>query len=125
MPLYFELGKNKIKRYHINLNNYRNWHHQVSNNIKRNYSDLAAAKLRLHKNKQYQKISLEFVYFKPTKAKRDRSNILSITEKFFCDAMTNIGMIPDDNDDFIKSSFYRSGGLDRENPRVDIIITIL
>ena len=125
MPLYFELGVRKIKRHHINLNNYRNWHHQVSNNIKDNYSDLASAKLRLHKNKQYKKIKLEFTYYKPTKAKRDRANILSTHEKFFCDAMTKIGMIPDDNDDYIKSSFYQSGGLDRVNPRVEIKITIL
>ena len=125
MPLYFELGVRKIKRYHINLNNYRNWHHQVSNNVKARYSDLACARLRLHSNKQYKKIKLEFTYYKPTKAKRDRSNILSIHEKFFCDAMTKIGMIPDDNDDYIKSSHYVSGGLDRENPRVEIKIVIL
>jgi hypothetical protein len=39
--------------------------------------------------------------------------------------MTKIGVIPDDNDDYIKSSFYQSGGLDRDNPRVDIKIIIL
>jgi Holliday junction resolvase RusA-like endonuclease len=122
MPLYIELNG---KKRHINLNNYRNWHRFLSNNIKQNYSDLACAKLRLHKNKQYQKIKLEFTYYKPTKAKRDRANILCVTEKFFCDAMTKVGMIPDDNDDHIKSSFYKSGGLDRENPRVEIKIILL
>jgi len=125
MPLYLECGVRKIKRHHINLNNYRNLHHQVSNNLKRQYSDLACAKLYKHKNKMYSKIKLEFTYYKPTKAKRDRANILSIHEKFFCDAMTKAGVIPDDNDDYIKSSYYCSGGLDRENPRVDIKIIIL
>ena len=125
MPLYIESGARKIKRHHINLNNYRNWHHQVSNNIKIKYSDIVANKLLRYKNKNFPKIKLEFTYYKPTKAKRDRSNILSIHEKFFCDALTKIGFIADDNDDIIKSSFFSSGGLDRENPRAEIKITIL
>ena len=122
MPLYFKIG---TKNQHINLNKFRNNHFQLNNEMKIMYADLAAAKLRLHRGKNYKKIKLEFTYYKPTKAKRDRANILSITEKFFCDAMTKIGVIPDDNDDYIKSSFYQSGGLDRDNPRVDIKIIIL
>lgn len=122
MPLYFKIG---TKNQHINLNKFRNNHFQLNNKMKTMYADLAAAKLRLHKNKQYKKIKLEYTYYKPTKAKRDRANIISIHAKFFCDAMTKIGMIPDDNDDYIKSSFEISGGLDRENPRVEIKITVL
>ena len=124
MPLYIQPSRSG-KKYHINLNNFRNWHHQVSNNLKHQYSDMACAKLHRHKNKLYKKVKLEFTYYNPTKAKRDRANILSIHEKFFCDAMTKIGMIPDDNDDHVKSSYYCSGGLDRENPRVDIKIILL
>ena len=48
--------------------------------------------------------------------------MLSIHEKFFCDAMTEYGCIADDNDDYIKSTKYLSGGIDKENPRVEIII---
>jgi len=33
MPLYIE--KKNGKKIHLNLNNYRNWHHHTSNNIKK------------------------------------------------------------------------------------------
>ena len=122
MPLFIVVG---TKKHHINLNKYRNNHYQLNNSIKQQYSDIASAKLFSYKNKNFSKIKLDFIYYKPTKAKRDRSNILSIHEKFFCDALTKMKVIPDDNDDHIKSSFYYSGGLDRDNPRVEIHITIL
>jgi hypothetical protein len=67
-------------------------------------------------------ISLQFELCNPTKRKTDRANILSIVEKFFCDALVHYGCIPDDNDEFIKSSFYTSGDIDRENPRANIWI---
>jgi len=55
----------------------------------------------------------------------DRANVLSIHEKFFCDALTKHGFIPDDNDKHIKSTHYYSGGIDKLNPRVEIEITIV
>lgn len=113
------------KRHYLNLNKFRNNHFQLNNKMKIMYRDIVISKLLQHKNKQYKKIALEFTYYKPTKAKRDRANILCIIEKYFCDAIVSIGMIPDDNDDHIKSSFYKSGGLDRENPRVEIKIILL
>ena len=50
----------------------------------------------------------------------DRSNVLSIHEKFLCDALTECGCIKDDNDSFLESSHYYTGNIDKENPRVDI-----
>jgi hypothetical protein len=67
-------------------------------------------------------IDITFKLFKGRNARVDRSNILSIVEKFFCDALVHHGCIPDDNDEYISATHYKSGGLDRANPRVEIEI---
>jgi len=111
----------KDKKVIINLNNYRNWHHFISNEIKKKYKE--GIKDQLEGEVFDTPLSLEFVYFKGSKRISDRANVLSIHEKFFCDAMTELGCIPDDNDEFIKQTLYKSGGIDRENPRVEVYIS--
>jgi len=120
MPLSFDMGKKKIKRYYINLNSYRNWHFIVSNNIKKKYKEAADGQIKDLKFNN--KIRLKFVLWKRDKRRIDRANPLSIHEKFFCDALTEAKCIPDDNDDFIVSTTYETGGIDKANPRVDIHI---
>ncbi len=123
MPLCVRWGVKKPKNFYFNLNNYRNWHYQVSNNLKKWYKETAHVALCESDLPRHNKlIKLEYVLWKGSKRKMDRGNVLSVHEKFFCDALTELGYIPDDNDDYIESSFFRTGGIDRENPRVDIII---
>ena len=117
-PLYIYTSKNK-KRI-INLNNYRNWHYLTNSRIKNLYKIEMLDKL--YGLKLTTPIDLHFILFKGTKRKSDRANVLSIQEKFFCDALTYYKCIPDDNDEYINSTHYSSGGIDRENPRVEIII---
>jgi len=120
MPLYFDIGVKKIKRHYINLNNYRNWHFQVSNKLKHMYKERAG---EIIKGLKFDNpIKIKFVLWKKDKRKGDRANPLCIHEKFFCDALTEFGCIPDDEDEYIVSSHYYTGGIDREDPRVDIII---
>lgn len=124
MPLYVDIPykklKKKPKRYYFNLNQYRNWHPHVNNDLKKRYKEIAQEFLQ--ELKFDNKIELLFVLWKKDKRQIDRANPLCIHEKFFCDALTEFGCIPDDNDDFIEESRYRTGGIDRANPRVDIII---
>lgn len=134
MPLYISVGvrrKNRIamldkdgkkipKNFHFNLNNYRNWHYQVSNNLKIAYKDIAEERLVLVCVEP--PIRLHFILWKKDKRKVDRANVLSIHEKFFCDALVELNYIPDDNDDYITSSHYYTGGIDKINPRVEIWI---
>ena len=121
MPLFVTTGKKKITKQYINLNNYRNWHFLVSNDIKKKYKDIAWEQVR--KLKILNQISLEFIIFKADNRIGDRANVLSIHEKFFCDALTELGCIQDDNDNYITQTTYRSGGVDKTNPRVEIHIT--
>jgi len=122
MPLFIETGViKKVKRY-INLNQYRNWHYQVSNNIKKAYKELVEPQID---GCSYTKVKLKFTLYPGSRRRIDRSNVLSVHEKFFCDAFVESGCLEDDNDNFLESTHYYSGELDRDNPRVDIEITDL
>lgn len=104
----------------INLNNYRNWNYIISNQAKHEYKNVLRPQLQ--GLKLAHPISLYFVLYKGSNRKSDRANVLSIQEKFFCDALVEYGCIPDDSDDFIVSTTYVSGWVDKDNPRVELII---
>jgi len=111
----------KDKKVIINLNGYRNWHYLVSNIIKIKYKE--NIKDQLDGLVLKHPISLHFVLYKGSNRLSDRANVLSIHEKFFCDALVGCGCLEDDSDTYIKETKYSSGGIDRENPRVEIIIS--
>jgi len=120
MPLYLTTGVKKIVKRYINMNVSNTWHYQVKGQVKKKYEQLARTKVsKLRFTKQ---ITLEFILWKADKRRGDRANVLSMHEKFFCDAMTKAGCIVDDDDRYIERTIYRTGGIDRDNPRVDIII---
>lgn len=122
MPLYVMLPrktKPDVKKI-INLNYYRNWHRMTESQVKKAYAKIAIDKLKGLKFKPPIKILL--TYFKPTARRSDRSNVLCIHEKYFCDAMVEAGCIEDDNDKFLFSTKYEGGEKDKNNPRVEILI---
>ena len=119
MPLFIEING---KKHHINLNNYRNWFYQLSNKIKKEYKKIAEYKLRDKKGIKLGRVKLEFVMHRKDKRKVDRSNVLSIHEKFFCDALVELGFLEDDNDNFIVSTTYKTGDIDKINAGVAITI---
>jgi hypothetical protein len=106
------------KKIILNLNGFRNWHHITSNQAKVMYKD--AIRSQLEGLTFAPPVKLRFRYWKPTARRSDRSNVLSIHEKFACDAMVELGCLPDDSDEFIESCKYSGGEIDRENPRVEI-----
>lgn len=68
-------------------------------------------------------ISIQYTLHRKDRREGDRSNVLAVVEKFFCDSLVNFGCLPDDTDQYIESSHYFTGEIDRENPHVDIIIS--
>ena len=114
------------KRYAVNLNSYRNWKFIVSNLIKREYKRLVSIAIPKEMEPiRGKKVRLIFTLYKKTNRRIDRANVLAVTEKFFCDALVELGYLEDDNDDFIEESIYRSNGVDKENPRVECEIILL
>lgn len=103
---------------HLNLNNYRNWPFHLSNAVKIAFCE--------HMQAQLEHIvvptpcHLKFTLYRRDARKGDRSNVLSVVEKFFCDAVTHYGGWPDDTDEYILSTTYQTAGIDRVNPRVEV-----
>lgn len=124
MPLYVEIGKNK-KKYRLNLNYMQHWHHQVKRQVKEAYKKIAYKSFKEFRFINADKIELSFYLYKPSKRKMDRSNQLCVHEKYICDVMVAFNIIPDDDDYHIKATHYYTGGIDKENPRVDIEVSIL
>jgi len=104
----------------LNINIYRNAHYIVNNLAKTIYRQ--AMEEQLAGLCFDYAIDLEFTLYKPSKRKIDRSNILCIVEKYFCDALVHYGCIGDDNDLYINSTKYLTGGVDKRSPRAEILI---
>lgn len=121
LAVYLPRKTMKDKKVIINLNGYRNWSFFMSNDVKKAYKE--ALRSQLEGLKLATPISLTFTLWKSQNRLIDRANPLSIAEKFTCDALTEFGCIPDDNDEYIYSTTYLTGGVDRKNPRVEITIT--
>lgn len=124
-PLFVVLPRKtkKDRKVFINLNTYRNLHYLVNNQAKKTYFELMESQL---KGVVFDKpVTLTFTLHRKDKRTGDRANVLSITEKYFCDALTKYGCFLDDNDNFILWSHYQTGEIDRENPRVDIEIDFI
>lgn len=119
MPLYLTTGKIKKKKRYINLNVYRNLHFQVNNQMKILYKELVMSQI---KDLKLKKVRLEFTLHRGDMRRVDRSNILSVHEKFFSDALVDCGCLLDDSDSYIESTHYYTGDVDKDNPRVDIKI---
>lgn len=117
-PLQIFVGKRKFI---LNLNNYRNTHYRVLNNAKVTY--------KMYMKKQIEKlpklqppIQITYTVFKGDKRNCDIGNICSIHQKFFEDALVELGKLPDDNHNMIKRSIFEWGGIDRLNPCVQVMI---
>lgn len=112
--------QSKKKRFHLNLNLYRNAHFFTLNKAKKDYK--AELQSQLDDVPIMQRIELTFTLYPKTKRLCDISNVLSIHDKFFCDALVEAGKIPDDNYLHLKKVTYLFGEIDKDNPRVEIII---
>ena len=111
--------KNDLVVY-LNLGVYRNLHYQVNNQAKSKYNNLMFE--QLHNIKFSGMITMKFRYIKGSHRISDKSNVLSIVEKFFCDSLTTYGCLEDDNDNFILSQEYLPTKYDKNNARVEIEI---
>lgn len=119
LPIYYTLERvkgNKVML--VGLNNYRNWHHSISNKIKHHYSDIVG---EIVGDRKFKKIKVKYIVY-ARRVGTDGPNIRSVIEKFFLDGLVNCGAIKDDSIQYVvaDSSEYF---IDRENPRIVINIS--
>ena len=104
----------------LNLNNYRNAHYIVLNKAKINYKSLISNQVK--KLPKFEKIEIHYVLYPGTKRRTDIGNVISIHKKFFEDALTEFGIIKDDDYKHIVRSSEEFGAVDKNNGRVEIFI---
>jgi Holliday junction resolvase RusA-like endonuclease len=114
--IYLPRKTTKDKRIPINLNWFRNAQHFESNSAKKQYLELVRTQLE---GKQLETpVEVSYQVFKPTKRRLDKMNVASITSKFLLDAMSDLGVWEDDNDDFVKTETILPTVHDKGNERV-------
>ena len=120
LPLLITNRSNKRKW--LTLNNYRNWHYQVSNDIKRRFKSELFDQLDFRIEG---KVKIEYFYFAPDKRTRDLMNVISVIDKFFQDAMVDRGCIESDDLSTVVEVNSCYMGIDKLDPRLDVMITKL
>ncbi|MGL5580959.1 MAG: hypothetical protein ACRDCE_08365 [Cetobacterium sp.] len=104
----------------LNLNQYRNTHYQSLNKAKVNFKELM--KEQISTLPTFNRIRITYTIYPESKRLCDVSNISSIVDKFFSDALVELGKLPDDNYLYLPEVNYRFGAIDKTNPRVEILI---
>ena len=77
----------------LNLNNYRNWHHQESASIKREFKPILVPE---DWPGCVSKIKVSYYVNRAGKITYDTMNVVSIVDKFFLDWLINNGYLEDD-----------------------------
>lgn len=121
-PLFITLPRKTVKdkRIALNMNTYRNLHHRISNDTKKAYSE--ALREQLEGLSIQTPVEVTYKVYKGSKRRLDKMNVISVVSKFLLDSITEYGCWEDDNDDYVKKETIMPTELDRENPRVEIII---
>jgi len=121
-PLFVDLPRKtkKDKRVYLNMNTYRNLHHRINNDAKIRY--LEAVREQLDGLSILTPVEVTYKVLKGSKRRLDKMNVVSVVSKYLLDAITECGCWEDDNDEFVKKETILPTELDRENPRVEIII---
>ena len=115
-PLCVGRGKGKFI---LNLNQYRNAHFRKTNTAKHRYKEFMREQITKLKGKVDKALFIYTVY-KGDKRSFDIGNIVSIHQKFFEDAMVELGRLSEDKYSVIPMFIGCFGGIDKDNPRVEI-----
>lgn len=119
LAVYLPRKTKEDKKMILNFNVVNGLHFIIYNDMKKIYTKMISEQL---KGVKFNKVQIEFRYFKGSKRKCDRANVYSIHEKFFCDALVKCGCLEDDSDEFIIQSVYLPTKYDKEKPRVEIYV---
>ena len=112
--------KGKVN-FSLNLNQYRNAHYFKLNDSKIAFK--AYMKDQIELLPAMDKIAITYTLYPKTHKLVDISNVCSIVDKYFSDALVELGKIPDDNYKHVLGIMYRFGSVDKLNPRVEILVS--
>lgn len=118
-PLWVKVSAKR--KFILNMNQYRNAHYRVSNKAKIEYKEFIKQQI-LKRKKKFGKMCIIYTVYQPTRRRFDIGNVCSIHQKFFEDALVELGRLDDDRYNYIPMCVFCFGGIDPSNPRVDIEI---
>lgn len=124
LPIYIWLPrKTKAdKKISVGLNWYRNAQFFENNAVKAKFKELVGKELlTLGKVQPFKRVGAVYTFYFARKC--DTGNFFAVVEKFFLDALVEMGLLPDDNCEHVLTGKYQFGGYDKQNPRVEIEIT--
>lgn len=127
LPLYVILPRKtkKDRKVWLNLNSYRNTHHHVLADMKREYAKMIQTEINSIPDGLKPPFIFTYRLFigSPSAIGHiDISNPLCIIDKFVCDAIVSAGKLTNDTYEFIPKVNYRFGGVDKTNPRCELEI---
>jgi hypothetical protein len=123
LPIFLETGIKKKRKHYLNLNLYRNMPFHQNNSLKKELKRQVLPLLPKGSEEFYQKFELHYVLYLPNLLKRDISNVLSIVDKFFADALVENKNVPDDNYEHLEYVTYKYGGYDeKKKGYVDVTV---
>lgn len=120
LPIY-GVGGAKSAYKAISLNWYTSIHYRTRGNAKKKFAKMVREQIESH-DPIKGKIKISYTYY----AKRngtDLDNFVGVVKKYFQDALVEYGLITDDNVTVIVANSERYGGVDKDNPRVEAVIT--
>lgn len=108
----------KLKGWILNLNQYRNTHFRTLNTVKINYKLWMEKQIKA--GPKYNKIACIYTVYPKDRRSFDLGNVCCIHQKFFEDALVELGKLPDDNYNYIPLVIYQFGKVDPLKPRVEV-----
>lgn len=117
------LAKKKANFFFMNLNQYRNTHHHSLAKSKVLFTEMVKKSvLALPK---INKAILTYKIYPGSRTRIDTNNVVSITDKYFSDALTELGIIPDDDYRHIIKVIAEFGEVSPNNPHVTVTIDVI
>lgn len=113
----------KTKEWILNLNQYRNTYFRTLNTCKINYKQDMRSQIAT--SPSYNKVACIYTVYPKSKRSFDIGNVCCIHQKFFEDALVELGKLEDDNFTKIPLTVYQFGEIDQNNPRVEIEVVEL
>lgn len=114
------------KPFRINLNYTRNAHFQESNQAKKLFKEIVE-KILIETGQRDIKftkpVDVTAKLYKQSKRRSDKHNFIAANTKFLYDALTELGILIDDNDEYVKIEVLEETEVDKENPRVSYTFT--
>lgn len=111
------------KRVILNFNQYHKWCPNQRNTYKQLYQDSLCSILSgLPKLAHIELIEYKLFYERNGDTP-DTRNITNLIDKFFCDSLVKYGVLIDDNHNIIHSTMDIWGGVDKNNPRIEVTIS--